>query len=336
MSRLALATKIAEPTLFEQIGDMMAEGGLDPNPANYDICYRHLTGTDPDLSGHVDHAIARYGALTPTALGDMPTVASKRTPRQLLKLAEDANRQIARIVELAGTSGKDASEYSEALQAADFQRDPVGAVQNLAAVTRAMIVKTAEMQTEMRKAADEATALRTDLAEARERAASDPLTGLANRRAFDTALAQAVETSKKKKTPMAVAIIDIDHFKSVNDTYGHVVGDSVIKNVANLLLETKGSPFVGRYGGEEFVLIFEGIDPSEAWMLIDAARKRMQDMALKMVSDGKPIGRITFSAGIAGPPVRTTASAMLKSADTALYRAKHQGRNQVEIAGAAE
>lgn len=330
------ADTLAGMALFERIGEMIREGGIEPTTANYDMFHRHLTGSDRKLSRQIDDAIARHGAVTPEALKDMAGIMPQTTPRQLTKLAEDVTGQIAQIIDLTARSGQNASEFGAVLEAADFGGDPVAVVATLLSATRSMIRKSGDLENQIRKISDEAKSLRTDLAEARERAASDPLTGLANRRAFDAALKEAVDASRTGKTNMAVAVVDIDHFKHINDNYGHDVGDRVIKYVANLLTTTQGAPFVGRYGGEEFVLIFPGIDTAEAYRRLEQVRAKLSDTRLTVEGTGKPLGRVSFSAGISGPPIRTTSTTMMKSADNALYRAKHQGRNQVEIAGSAE
>lgn len=328
--------RLAGKALFERIGQMLEEGDLEPTTANYDMLHRHLSGTDPELSRHIDMAVSKHGSVNAAALVDMVGVLPKMTPRQLTKLTEDAARQISEILDLTARSGQNASEYGAVLEAADFQKDPAAMVATLVSATRTMIRKSEDLETRIQKISDEAQALRSDLAEARERAASDPLTGLANRRSFDAAIKEAVDQSQKNKTKMAVAIVDIDHFKHINDNHGHDVGDRVIKYVANLLQSTEGAPFVGRYGGEEFVLIFNGLDCREAFERLEAVRAKLSQTSLKVEDTGQPLGRVSFSAGIAGPPMRKTVASMLKSADTALYRAKHQGRNQVEIAGSAE
>ena len=322
--------------LFAAIGDMMEKGGLEPTTANYDTCLRYLEGRDPELTRRIDLAIARYGSLTARAMATMPDILPPTTPRQFARLAEDSARQIAQIVALTRQSGQDVSEYGAMLQKVDFEGDAVDMMSRLMSATRSMIAKGEVMERQYKAVSEEAETLRTDLAEARERAASDPLTGLANRRAFDAALKEAVDESTRDRTPMAVAIVDIDHFKRVNDTYGHDIGDSVIKYVAHLLQTTQGAPFVGRYGGEEFVLIFKGIDVNTAYRRLDDVRRKMQATPLTSTSTSTCIGKITFSAGVAGPPIWTSTTTMLKSADKALYRAKNQGRNRVEIAGSAE
>lgn len=162
---------------------------------------------------------------------------------------------------------------------------------------------------------------------------NDSLTGLLNHISTKQALASALEVSQQGGDSVAVAMLDIDHFKSVNDTHGHPVGDQVIRSLAWLLKQRlRRSDIVGRYGGEEFVLGLVGVPPQTAKEILDRIREDFS-----RISFGVPGGdfRVTFSAGVAiclnGQP--TCLELLLEAADGALYEAKHQGRNQVQLAG---
>ncbi|MFZ3481616.1 GGDEF domain-containing protein [Sphingomonas sp. 3-13AW] len=320
--------------LYRRIGEMLEAGGLEPTTVHYDLLRRHLSGEDPELSRKVEEAISRHGAITPGALKEIPY--REGDPHSLTTLAQNAARQIRQIIDLTARSGQNASEYGAVLRGADLREDPASVVATLVSATKTMIRKSDDLEHQIQTAYNEAQSLRKALAEAREHADRDPLTGLANRRALDAALKQAVDNSNVNKADLAVALVDIDHFKRINDQHGHDVGDRVIKYVAGTLRSTQGSPFVGRYGGEEFVLIFRGVDSGEASRRLDAVREKIGRTLLRVEGTGATLGRISFSAGISGPPLRTTSASMMKSADRALYRAKQQGRNQIQIAGAAE
>jgi len=196
-----------------------------------------------------------------------------------------------------------------------------------------MIEKTAAAETQMRQSASQMESMRDSLDQAREQAETDALTGLFNRRAFERELGAAAERSKIHGTPLAIAFCDIDHFKLVNDTYGHDVGDRVLSFVGKVLVENAGKRgIVARHGGEEFVLLFDGMTPEEAHEIVDIAR---YDLARRNIIDrisGQPIGSITLSAGVAGIGLDSNISNMLRRADRALYRAKREGRNLALLA----
>lgn len=159
---------------------------------------------------------------------------------------------------------------------------------------------------------------------------TDPLSGLANRRGFDLRAGQALERAKGSKLPVSVATFDIDHFKSINDTYGHPVGDQVIRGLAWLLKgRLRATDLIGRYGGEEFIVALPGADTEVARTVIDRIRG---DFAVLPHAHSGGSLYATFSAGISVYPEISAASALTEAADGALLNAKRLGRNRVELA----
>ncbi len=162
---------------------------------------------------------------------------------------------------------------------------------------------------------------------------TDPLTGLANRRCFDDVLAAAWRNAFATGTSIAVAMIDIDHFKWYNDKHGHLAGDACLKEVAAILAASiqPDTDLACRYGGEEFALIFPGADNTSAAASAEQARQAVA--ALTQPHD-PAAGIVTLSIGIAAtvPTAERAPDALINAADTALYHAKQHGRNQVWIA----
>jgi diguanylate cyclase (GGDEF)-like protein len=158
-------------------------------------------------------------------------------------------------------------------------------------------------------------------------ATRDGLTELPNRRVFDELLAAEVSRAHRDGLPFSVVMLDVDHFKSVNDVHGHQVGDEVLQRVAAGLAEAvRESDVVARYGGEEFVALLRGCDVDDAVGVADALRRA------GVVDDG-PVP-VTISAGVATFPAQAIdANGVLEAADTALYEAKRGGRDQVRQAG---
>jgi diguanylate cyclase (GGDEF)-like protein len=158
----------------------------------------------------------------------------------------------------------------------------------------------------------------------------DGLTGLFNHTAAKVRL-DAMVATLPPGGQLTVAMLDIDHFKAVNDTYGHPVGDQVIRSLAWLLTgRLRGSDLIGRYGGEEFILALQDVGPEEAWVVLD--RIRSDFAKLPHVHAGGAM-HATFSAGLAAIPDFTAATDLVNKADEALLEAKRRGRNRVERAG---
>lgn len=157
----------------------------------------------------------------------------------------------------------------------------------------------------------------------------DGLTGLFNHTAIKEQLGREIVRSNRLKTPLSFAMVDVDFFKEVNDTYGHAAGDRVLKSLARLLKQRlRGTDIVGRYGGEEFAVIMTDTNAPEAAKVIDEIRKVFS--RLMHMSDNKEF-KVTFSCGIADIAHYPDVKSVSDAADQALYQAKKKGRNQVMI-----
>ena len=160
----------------------------------------------------------------------------------------------------------------------------------------------------------------------------DPLTGLSNRRHFKAVQERAIEVVARSGEPALLLMLDIDHFKKVNDTYGHPAGDRVIKSLSRMLKQRlRETDMVGRYGGEEFAVILSNTNGETAANVLDAIRKDFAQ--LRHLAEGKEFSA-TFSCGIADVSFFADSVKLCDAADRALYKAKHAGRNQVLLAEA--
>jgi diguanylate cyclase (GGDEF)-like protein len=163
----------------------------------------------------------------------------------------------------------------------------------------------------------------------------DALTGIANRRHFDRSLDRELRRARRDAQPLSLIFLDLDEFKSYNDTYGHSRGDQVLRRVAQTLDETfrRGGDFVARYGGEEFAVVLPGVDARRAALYAERLRRRIWRLAIPY---GACAGtdRVTISGGVAtvSPTMIATPDQLLLAADKALYRAKCLGRNQIASA----
>ena len=184
-----------------------------------------------------------------------------------------------------------------------------------------LIGKVEEMEQETHK-------VKAHMEEERLRARTDPLTGLPNRAAYDEHMEQEYERWSRYSTPFTVVVCDLDLFKRVNDTYGHLAGDKVLRLVAKVITKNiRVTDFVARYGGEEFVIMLPSTSVDEAVVAMEKLRTSMESSPFNF--HGKPVG-ITMSFGITDIRDGDSMDDVFSRADEALYQAKENGRNQVK------
>ena len=208
--------------------------------------------------------------------------------------------------------------------AVDPFRVDVNNVLMILVVLPALAVIAARLSGLRQKLRDQREALARALEEVERLAVSDELTGLPNRRSMRTLLDRSIALSARGVAPFCVAILDIDHFKSVNDELGHASGDAVLREVARLgLAELRATDVLGRWGGEEFLLVMPGT--------ADAATPALARIRAAVAAGAHAARRVTLSAGIAAHRPGEDADALLARADRALYAAKRAGRDRVEF-----
>jgi diguanylate cyclase (GGDEF)-like protein len=163
-------------------------------------------------------------------------------------------------------------------------------------------------------------------------ATQDALTGLWNRSAIFDILDRELGRAKRNETPISIGMADLDHFKSVNDSFGHIAGDTVLREVANSMRSvTRDYDSIGRYGGEEFLIVFPGLDEKDA---IDAAERIRLSISEKpfVIQEGVVPVAISIGVAVMNPTTKAgQAESLIRLADEALYTAKAQGRNRVEL-----
>lgn len=189
--------------------------------------------------------------------------------------------------------------------------------------------------TERKRHEEELAEVQTRMMEVlRAQAVRDPLTGLFNRQYLDETLLREFRSARRRKAPFSLAMLDIDHFKIFNDTYGHAAGDEVLKELGKVLRDAmRASDIACRYGGEEFVLVL--LDADLAVALPSVERICLEIKRKQCLYRGQALPGITVSAGLAQYPVHATSpDELLRAADEALYAAKRAGRDRVEISSA--
>ena len=307
--------------------EFLARHRLAATPQNYTLAYVALSDPGSPIGRAVAEIIAEGYRIKQDEADHILEAHGTTTffgayERKNGELSAHLRHQTIKIGELASSAadatGALARELSE--EATTLS----GGGPDSTSIVARMIEHSLQAQARLTAAMDEVKTLREELEAARYDAQRDELTGLANRRAIDAHLAELAE----KGEPRVIALCDIDHFKSVNDRYGHGVGDRVIKLVASTLEDACTAQFVGRWGGEEFIVIMPSSDIAAVIKRLNQARQTLADTKFKLRETDEPMGLISFSGGVAlavgGKQANVTA---LQQADKALYRAKDEGRN---------
>ena len=237
----------------------------------------------------------------------------------------------------AAIAGIESAEYKKALASFSGQVTNVGGplglqklTTDVLAATQHMQDRSAELESELHVAKDEIGQLTRDLEQTRAEANTDQLTGIANRKNFDNCLRNAAMEAMKSGEKLSLIMADVDHFKKFNDTWGHQLGDQVLKLVAATLQScVKGQDTTARYGGEEFVIVLPRTDINGAMSLAKNIHRAVKSKKLVKRSTGEDVGHVTMSFGVAEFEPGEGLENFVNRADAALYAAKDAGRDRV-------
>lgn len=314
--------------LFDRIGAFLDDHRLGADPATYNFVYRVLSQPEGPLAHAVDRLVDGGVRLTMAdiaMLGERagPALIGCATGEQWVTRTREQIKgveQIARAVQAEARAF--ATTIAQGANALGDLRD-ASPIDEIVAITRAMVDRTRAAEQRLDVATREAQALRRELDEARADAQRDPLTGLPNRRALE----ERYRVPGEGEPALCLAMCDVDHFKQVNDRFGHAVGDRVLRAIGGALAETCAGHLVARYGGEEFAVLFTGLPLTEAEAMLDRARATVAAKRYRLRESDAPLGAITFSAGLTCAAPGETLGTVLGRADRLLYAAKAEGRN---------
>jgi diguanylate cyclase len=263
-------------------------------------------------------------------------LAQRLSDEDLRSTSDKLVGQIARLGRTLADAKRDQADYGRTLAGATevFAKaeppDLTKVISTLTEATRLVQTQNSALERQLNASTSEVQRLKRNLDVVRRDAMTDALTGLANRKAWDEGIDKAVVEATRTGAPLTVAILDIDHFKRFNDTWGHQTGDQVIRYVASVLSRLCVAPrLAARYGGEEYAVAMPGDTAEATANLLDALRLEVASRSLKRRSTNEDLGTVTVSVGVAQHHRGETASALVERADFALYASKHAGRNRV-------
>lgn len=314
---------------------LMSRQAAGLHPISYAVWYDYVAQTNPDLRAAVDAVVARDGQLDEASTRELfKRHVADIDPDTVQRMTDGFVQVLSGMAQTALAADTQTASFGESLGklSADLQS---GAVPELAAVadvlarTQQMQQTMGQLRTRLDDSQREIERLREEVRRARHEAAVDALTGLLNRRAFDQQLATFVLAPQGATGP-CLLVGDIDHFKAVNDTWGHGFGDQVIRAVAEVLkgLAPEGTP-AARIGGEEFALLLPSSTLADAQALAEKIRLRIGASRIRRQGSAETVARVTLSLGVVRHQPGESASALMERADRALYAAKEGGRDRV-------
>jgi diguanylate cyclase len=317
----------------------MAERTVAPSPENFQLFYAYAASDNPAVSRIVGDMIAQQKPFTPQVLDDLRDrfFHTARLDTEIDTIGAEVTGTMKTVLDRLAAAERDTEDYGRQLSAASGElvgdQSPAHLeklVASLLSATRVMETRTKSLEAELQRSSDEVNDLRTKLADVRRESLLDPLTGIRNRKAFDSELSDAVGQARRTGEPVSLFMCDIDHFKNFNDTWGHQTGDQVLRLVAQCLSENvKGRDTAARYGGEEFAVILRRTPLSAAITLAEQIRSTVESKRLVKRSTGDILGRLTISIGVAEFVENDGTADLLQRADACLYAAKNAGRNRV-------
>ncbi len=312
---------------------------ISATPQNYEVLYTYARAINPNLNQAINEALASRGMMSAEDLDELHQrfFSPTRLSEEIDAFGAQVMGEIDQIMTVIDGTLDSTSRHTESLVDMSNKIDDSTDLNALRGVI-GRLVQTAKdiertnqkFEAHLKESKQEISQLQKHLEAVRTEILTDPLTTLSNRKHFDQAIIQAISDATSVNAPLALVMIDIDHFKKFNDTYGHLTGDQVLRLVAQSLKQNvKGQDLAARYGGEEFCVILPNTPLRQATTVAEHIRRAVMGRELMKRSTAESLGRITISSGVAVMHPGDSAQALIERADDCLYAAKRNGRNRV-------
>ena len=318
----------------------LVQFGIAPSPDNFAIWFEYHGGLNPELRHLIDMLMARSKMVDDRVMEAIhKKFFAHSSERDAVQQASSRMQGLLQEVgSMVGEAGADATRFGAVVRdttsaLAEGTTSLPALIQQVRAEARDMAERSERLALHLTGAAERIQWLERSLDEVRRDAATDGLTGLCNRRTFDARLREAAGSAMNTGEPLTLVMADIDHFKRVNDTWGHPTGDQVLRLVAATLTgNLRVGDIAARYGGEEFAVIMPATSQREAFEVADRVRRTFEGRRLVARTSGTTINGVTVSFGGACYEPGEPLAEWVGRADQALYSAKNAGRNQVKMA----
>ena len=308
------------------------------HPVSYAVWYEYVAGMNSALKAAADSLLDQH---VPLGEGDIATLFERHVAevddKIMGKLISGFQQVMSDISQSTEATSQEANAFDGLLQtlSGEYSRAPQAIdLAALRAGTEVMQNSMCSLKTQLDQSQNEIQKLRVEVARARDASLIDGLTGLVNRNGFEQKLETCLSGEQNPAHSPCLLMCDIDHFKQINDTYGHLFGDKVIRAVANVIKENvKGRDTAARFGGEEFIILLPDTTLQGAQALAEQIRHAIERGRIKRGNHDETVARVTLSIGVARYQPGEPTTSFVERADQALYAAKQGGRNRVSLAG---
>jgi len=310
------------------------------SPQNYELLFAFSSATNKELCKDFRDALETDSCLTDEAAERIyqKYLSSTDVLEQVEEVGSKVSQQMNDIMTAIEAASERTGSYGESLRGMNAKLSGIDSPQQLKSVLGELFETTNDMgeynkvlEKRLADSKSQIDELQMNLELTRVESYTDELTGLTNRKRFDQTIIEEISEAEESGDPLCLLMIDIDHFKSFNDTHGHQTGDQVIRLVAHTMkTNVKGRDCVARYGGEEFVIILPKTKLAAAITLAEQIRVAIKTKELVKKSTSASLGHVTVSIGISCYRIGESITELIERADVCLYAAKNSGRNNVK------
>jgi diguanylate cyclase len=326
------ATAVAEKAMLS-----MAQQRVPPTPNNFHTWFKYSLGTSPDLKRAIDILVGNKRKFDTTTNHDLfATYVAPHTSGEtdLNNVSQQLHTVMASAKQFLTVAIADNRSQIQAMNVVADQSevgvDPKLLVESLLSELAKTVTRATRLEASFVESTRELDVIRDSLNKSEERARTDALTGLPNRHALDEFFRKAQIAAMEKGEPLSALLIDIDHFKSFNDNFGHGVGDQVLRLMAKVLRErVREIDLPARYGGEELIAVLPGADLAACAAVAERIRRSISECTITRRSTGEILPSITVSIGVGEFQMGESMADLIDRCDRALYLAKGTGRNRV-------
>jgi diguanylate cyclase len=318
--------------IADRVNRLMSQHRVPPTPNNFSVWFGYAVGASPALRKTIDILVANKREFDSATNRDLyvtyvnPLSDGDDVPEQLQGVISSAKQFLATAISDNRTHIEALGDASSQFQAVS---DPRPIIEKLVKELSNATKRASTLEANFIETTGELDKIRDSLKLAEQHSNTDALTGLANRRALEEYFRSAQIAAMETGEPLSILMIDIDHFKKFNDSFGHQVGDQVLRLVARVLQEcVREGDLAARYGGEELMAVLPGAHLEICVGVAERVRHRIAEARLTRRATGEEISSVTVSTGVAQFHLAESAEAMIDRCDRALYQAKRSGRNR--------